>query len=393
MIHIGVPKVTYEADSAILSTEIIIDGKSDIIWFKVDKSYGEYLCYERSDAYVLAILNYAMRYGHDIECETPLSEDIYYNLDKYLIDALMSYNKDFYRPTIRAEVASEPLPCANAIGTGISCGVDSLHALANQTNLKFKMHNITHLTFNNVGSHGVGEKAAKLFAKRCEIPKKFAEEYGFEIVISDSNLMDVVEQYHYKTHTYSSMFPIYCLQKLYSVYYYASSGYRYHEFRLDDGISRSCGSYEMLSLPLFSTHNLRIYSEGEGMTRMDKLRTVVKYEPSYKYLNVCLLDDNNCGKCEKCVRTLLGIDALGELDKYRDVFNIEYYQKNKKWYIQQLVNQKSLKKHDYIELSNYFIKEITFIMHVRALPYKMLGWFPSLRGGGIHRFIKKRRSQ
>lgn len=389
MIHIGRPNVIYEGNSAILYTDVIIDGKSDAIWFKVDKKYGEYLCYERSDAYVIAMLNYAMRNGHDIECDVPISEDLYYNIDKYLIDAIVYYNKGFYRPLIRAEVASEPLPSANAVGTGISCGVDSLHALANQTNLKFKKHNITHLSFNNVGSHGEGAKAAELFARRCIIPNNFAKEYGFEIIISDSNLMDVVKQNHYKTHTYSSMFPIFCLQKLYSVYYYASSGYRYHEFRLDDGSSRSCGSYEMLSLPLFSTHNLRIYSEGEGMTRMDKLKTVVKYEPSYKYLNVCLREENNCSKCEKCVRTLLGIDALGELEKYNDVFDIKYYRKHKKWYIQQLVKQKSLKKHDYIELSAYFKDEITFIMHCRALPYKMLGWFPFLRGSNIHKIIKK----
>lgn len=389
MIHIGSPKVVYEDNNAILYTDVIIDGKSDTIWFKVDKIYGEYLCFERSDAYVIAMLNFAMRNGHDIECEVPISEDIYYNIDKYLIDALVKYNKCFYRPIIRAQVASEPLPCANAVGTGISCGVDSLHSLANQTNLKFKKHNITHLTFNNVGSHGEGKKASDLFAKRCEKPIAFAKEYGFEIIISDSNLMDVVEQSHYKTHTYSSMFPIYCLQKLYSVYYYASSGYKYHEFRLDDGNSRSCGSYEMLSLPLFSTHNLRIYSEGEGLSRMDKLKKVVKYTPSYKYLNVCLASEYNCGKCEKCIRTLLGIDALGELDRYKDVFDIEYYRKHKKWYIQQLVIQRSLGKHDYIELASFFKDEITFVMHCRALPYKMLGWFPFLRGSNIHKIIKK----
>ncbi|MBR4996148.1 MAG: hypothetical protein IKY82_08830 [Alistipes sp.] len=389
MIHIGQPKVTIEGEYAILSNEIDIDGLRKTVWFKVSKCYGEYLCYERSDAYVIAVLNYAMRNGHDIECDTPISEDLYYNVDKYLIDALVAYNIDFHRPLIKADIASETLPCANAVGTGISCGVDSLHALACQTNLKFKRHNITHLTFNNVGSHGVGEKAASLFASRCEQPKKFAEEYNFNIVISDSNLMDVIEQNHYKTHTYSSMFPIFCLQKLYSVYFYASSGYNYHEFRLDDSPSRSCGSYEMLSLPLFSTRNLRIYSEGEGLTRMEKLKEVVKYKPSYKYLNVCLLTEDNCGKCEKCVRTLLGIDALGELDNYKEVFDIEYYRKNKSWYVQQLVNQKSLKKHDYIELASYFRGEITPFMHLRALPYKVLGWFPFLRNGMIHRIIKQ----
>lgn len=386
MIHIASPKVVYEENSAILYTDVIIDGKSDTIWFKVDKKYGEYLCYERSDAYVIAMLNYAMRNGHDIECEAPITEDLYYNIDNYLVDALVKHNKEFYRTIIQAEVASETLPSFGAVGTGISCGVDSLHAVANQTNLIFKNHNITHLTFNNVGSHGEGKRASDLFAKRCERPIRFAKEYGFEIIVSDSNLMDIIKQVHFESHTYSSLFPVYCLQKLYSIYYYASAGFGYHEFRLDE---RDCGAYELLSLPLFSTNRLRIYSEGEGLSRMDKLKDIVRYKPSYKYLNVCLSSEDNCGKCEKCVRTLLGIDALGELERYKDVFDIEYYRKHKKWYIQQLVIQKSLGKHDYIELSTYFKNDITLIMLGKALPYKILHWFPFLRDSHIHKIVKK----
>lgn len=159
-------------------------------------------------------------------------------------------------------------------------------------------HNITHLTFNNVGSHGEGEHAEKLYQARLERPRAFAKEYGFEFVASDSNLQNVVLQNHFKSHTYSSMFAVYCLQKLYSVYYYASAGYKYSEFTLIDKPAICCGSYEMLSLPLFSTHNLRVYSEGENMSRLTKLRSIVKYAPSYKYLNVCLKDGDNCGKCE-----------------------------------------------------------------------------------------------
>ena len=369
MIKIGRPQVKSDALTATLFTNITIDDNCQEVWFKVDKKYEEYLCYERGDAYVIAVLNYAMRNHHDIESEAPLSEDLYYNIDKYLVDAIAQYNKDFYRPQIKAEVASEPLPCAGAVATGISCGVDSLHALANQTALKFKKHNITHLTFNNVGSHGEGKYAENLYKLRLERPRSFAKDYGFEFVASDSNLQNVVEQNHYKTHTYSSMFAVYCLQKLYSVYYYASAGYKYDEFTLEDISTICCGSYEMLSLPLLSTHNLRVYSEGEGMSRMTKLSAVVKYSPSYKYLNVCLSDGDNCGKCEKCVRTLLGIDALGALDNYKEVFDIDYYRNHKKWYLQQLLIQMAHGKHDYFEMYPYFKKDITLGMRIKIISY------------------------
>lgn len=376
MIKIEAPQLISNENEARLETYISIDDIRKKIWFSVDKEYEQYLCHERSDAYVIAVLNFAMRNGHDISCEAPLTEELYYNLDKYLIDAIKEYNPDFYRPIITAPISSDLLPCAGGVGTGISCGVDSLHALVSQTDLKFKRHNITHLTFNNVGSHGEGERAGELFRKRQELPRKFAKEYGFKLVMSDSNLMDVVEQNHFKSHTYSSMFPVFCLQKLYSVYYYASSGYRYHEFRLSDLSGSSCGSYEMLSLPLFSTRNLRIYSDGEGMTRMKKISKIVHYAPSYKYLNVCLSDGKNCGKCEKCVRTLLGIDALGKLDNYSDVFDIEYYRNNKSWYLTQLLIHRAQKKHDYFELYPYFKSEIKWWMHIKVLPYRIIAFVP-----------------
>ena len=389
MIRIEQPQLVSNENESRLETYVSIDGDKKKIWFSVDKEYEPYLCWERSDAYVIAVLNYAMRNGHDIECDAPLTEDLYYNIDKYLIDAIKQYNPNFYRPIITAPISSDVLPCAGAVGTGISCGVDSLHALASQTGLKFNKHNITHLTFNNVGSHGEGEKAQKLFKERLELPKIFANEFGYKLVISNSNLMDVVEQNHFKSHTYSSMFPVYCLQKLYSIYYYASGGYKYSEFSLTDIVSQCCGSYEMLSLPLLSTHNLRIYSEGEGMTRMTKLKKVVDYVPSYKYLNVCLKDGDNCGVCEKCVRTLLGIDALGKLDEYNQVFDTQYYKQNKEWYLLQMLKQMASKKHDYFELYPYFKKDINLIIRLKALPYVLRGMIPqSIKKSSFGKFLK-----
>ena len=107
------------------------------------------------------------------------------------------------------------------------------------------------------------------------------------------------------------------------------------------------------------------------MSRMTKLKSVVNYAPSYKYLNVCLKEGYNCGKCEKCVRTLLGIDALGMIDKYGEVFDIDYYRKHKKWYLQQMLIQMAHEKHDYFEMYPYFKDQITLAMRIKVLPYKI----------------------
>lgn len=360
MIEIGKPEVVHNGNKARLQAEFNIDGKIDTVWFEVDLQYGKYLCHERSDAFLIAVLNYAMREKHDIVLKSPVSEYLYYNIETYLIPGLVEYNKIFYRPNITADVATEKLDNAGAVGTGVSLGVDSLHSIASQTNSKYKGHNITHLTFNNVGSHGEGLRAQNLYSDRVKMVKQFAEEYNFELILSNSNLMDVIKQNHFKTHTYSSVFAVYCLQKLFSIFYYASAGHKYHEFTLADA-NNGPSSYELLSLPVFSTPNLRIYSEGENMSRMDKIRKIVQYEPSYKYLNVCTDAAVNCNKCEKCTRTLLALDALNVLDKYNDVFDIEYYRKNRQKYLSKLVYYKTLKNKDYIETFHILKHEISLL--------------------------------
>ena len=278
-----------------------------------------------------------MAHGHDITLKAPVTESLLFKIENYLISALIENNPKFYAINKIAETDSSQLPNAWAVGTGIPCGVDSLHVLSEHSISRYKSLNVTHLAFNNVGSHGCGERARELYESRLVKPEQFALEYGFEFVASDSNLVDVIDQSHFKTHTYSSMFSVLCLQKLYSVYFYASSGYKFSEFNLDDKPQSNCGSYDLLSLNVFSTPQTCIYSGGMGLSRMDKLKRVTEYEPSYKYLNVCLKEYGNCGKCEKCIRTLLGLDALGILDSYKEVFDIDDYLKHKKMVFTKIV--------------------------------------------------------
>ena len=241
--------------------------------------------------------------------------------------------------------------------------------LASDQQHVFPNYKITHLAFNNVGSHGEGKLAENLYNKRLSRPRHFAIENGYEFVPSNSNLMDIFQQNHFLSHTYSSLFAVYCLQKLYSCYYYASAGFKYSEFSLIDDPKRCCGSYELLSLPYFSTKQLRIYSGGEGKTRIEKLKEISFYSPSYKYLNVCLLEEINCGKCEKCIRTLLALDALGKLDLYKDVFDIEYYKIHKEWYLEQMLRWLHLGKHDYLEVYEILKKQVSFKVRLRSFNY------------------------
>jgi hypothetical protein len=80
-----------------------------------------------------------------------------------------------------------------------------------------------------------------------------------------------------------------------------------------------CGSHPLLD-PEYSSFDLRIRHSDVHLTRLDKLKIVSEWEPGFQNFRVCLAnvpDRLNCGKCEKCVRTMTGLVAIDALHKTR----------------------------------------------------------------------------
>lgn len=84
-----------------------IGDHGDQIFFEVEKKYGEYLCYERADAFVICFIPYAMIHNCNIESRIPITEDLLYNLRMYLIPTIVKYNPELFIPKLDAPVATE----------------------------------------------------------------------------------------------------------------------------------------------------------------------------------------------------------------------------------------------------------------------------------------------
>ena len=77
MLFIGEPYIAQNGDRSRLVCDIGINRRETrTVWFEVDREYEKYLCTERSDAYVIGLLSWAMRAGHDITCTVPVSEEL-----------------------------------------------------------------------------------------------------------------------------------------------------------------------------------------------------------------------------------------------------------------------------------------------------------------------------
>jgi hypothetical protein len=73
--------------------------------------------------------------------------------------------------------------------------------------------------------------------------------------------------------------------------------------------------------PLFSTGRLRVHLGQPDTTRLDKVRMLADWPPALDVVRSCTLhrippdESINCGRCEKCVRTMLELLAAGALHR------------------------------------------------------------------------------
>jgi len=133
-------------------------------------------------------------------------------------------------------------------------------------------------------------------------------------------------QNHQATHTFRTLCIPLALQKLFCLYYF-SSGYVFSDFKFEQDAT---ASYDLLTLPNLSNQNVRFELVGGEATRLEKIRYISAFDITKHELNVCIPEISNCCKCTKCRRTMLELYALGVLDEYREVFDVDAFYRNKK---------------------------------------------------------------
>ena len=372
--------------------EIELKNEIKRIWFEVDEEYGEYLTTDRCDAYLIGILSYAMRLGEDIACEIPVTDELLFQINEILMPSLVKHSINLHTIKIFCDTIA-PINEGKAVGTGLSCGVDSFWSVREHCNSLYSEFNITHLCINNVGAfnecyadYGI-EKVKK---ERYEIARNVANELGIKLIITDSNFADIIEQNHLLTSTYSCCFAIYMLQKLWKIYYLASNGIDYAQFSLKNNDIKPSEQSELFVLQCFSISSLRIYCDGGGKNRFEKTLDISDYEPAQKYLHVCTKKPFNCGICSKCRRTLLSLDAMNKLDNFKGVFDIDYYRKNRseyyKWLYIQHINEDIMNAPTYELLSKRHDYKVPLVFKAKK---RLLKKIPKNFKESIKRFLKR----
>lgn len=318
--------------------------KSKQMWFSVQEEYADWLTSDVYDAFLVACLYPAMYYDEPIIVEGNVSQKIYFNICHYIMNIVKVYREEMRSIDIKVSGFSNPEKRDHMVGTGFSAGVDSFTTFVDHfINENDSSTKISALFFFNVGSHGGGTaNARRVFEERYDLLKQFPKDFGLPFVKMDSNLFDFyIDKWEFDAGVFCRATGILVFQRVLSLYY-LSNDYSYMELfsgvvKMSTGCSLSALAENIIN-PMLSPAGLEIITDGAQYTRTEKTEKIASFPFVQKYLNVCVNhwqgyeSAKNCSHCPKCLRTLTALDALGLLDQYKNVFDLDIYKKHKKEY-------------------------------------------------------------
>jgi hypothetical protein len=299
------------------------------LWYELENRHAAHLATDRYDGFLVGLLLKAMSLGEDVEIDGAVSERLLFNLTHYYTSIVKEQLPGLRPARIRAarelqrEEAGDRRPAG--VGTGFSAGIDSFALLRDHFVEEHRPGwRVTHLLFNNVGSHGDRDfdAARRLFGQRYEAIRGYPQEIGLDFIRVDSNLSDVLRMNFQKTHTPRNFSVVLLLQRLFGRYYYAST-YRYRDCFVGEAYDMAFA--DPFAVHLLSTGTLDCISTGGQWSRVEKTARVAGVPGAARWLNVCTnveAGGRNCSTCTKCCRTLLTLEMLGELEPFGGAFDL-----------------------------------------------------------------------
>lgn len=352
------------------------------LWFSVSSCSKEYLCDELADAFLLGLLPIAVKYNQNITVEAAVSAKLLYNIRTAIEPMYQRIFKKNGKTIISVHEVQSIVFNGNGVVTGCSLGVDSLSAVySHLENDVVDGFRLTHLALFNSGQLGDYDLKAseQNFFRTVDEIKPFADSLHLPIIAINSNLNSLYKDsgiFVLQTVAIRTMAFALSVQKLIRYYIFGST-YPVDFIRFDKFDTEH---QEAALLPLITTENFIPILADPYKTRVDKTAYIMTKPLVHKFLKVCWAEQTafevwhntaflegktktNCGWCDKCLRTLLTLEVLnnGDLDDYKEQFELERYYQHREAYIRKVFAQRK---------QNVYYQEIVELILKKEYPIK-----------------------
>ncbi|HET6631264.1 MAG TPA: hypothetical protein VFG73_00970 [Rhodanobacteraceae bacterium] len=262
------------------------------LWYRVPP--GQPLS-PRADAFVAAAMLPAMRRGEPLEVEgADVSPMLLRGAERF--QAIFNrWDRRFKRVDIRART-SPAVALHDAVGSLFSGGIDGLYTLLRHRD------EIDQLVF--VRGIDMQIDNEELYQRVLQQNRQLASRLGKHLLPVASNIRGLLAPYglSWCDLTGAGLASIGLALGFPRLYIASSEPYE---------LLTAHGTHPLLD-PCWSTEALTIVHDGCEAARREKLRAIVELPGVLDSLRVCWQDDGyNCGRCEKCLRTMLALRLLG----------------------------------------------------------------------------------
>ena len=242
----------------------------------------------------------AMRLGEHLELDAPISGLLAGNL-QVIQHIYSSWIPGLKLVSVSAEF-SEPGQSGPATGLFFSGGVDSFHSLIRHDD------SISDLIL--VHGFDIPFTDDSSFLNCLRPAENVAQKFRKKLIVVRTNLRQLTDRFVGWGYLHGSAMASVglCLDGVLSRCIVASSSYTYRDLH-------PWGSHPLLD-PLWSTETLQFVHDGAECPRIEKLRLICRNRTALDTLRVCWEGGAgaNCGRCEKCLRTMVGLQCIGELN-------------------------------------------------------------------------------
>lgn len=297
------------------------DWGDEELWFEVPSHLREELS-DTGNPWLLCLLPLAMSAGEDLDIPLPIDAVLFRNTEE-LVRILRCWFPHLHPVSIRVRDIASRNPRPERQACFFTGGVDSFFTILHHDDSLAERTLPGERPLDDL-LYVVGLDVLlgyrEVFQQRIETLTKASTDLGRNFIVMATNLRET----RLETLDYSSLWhgtalgaAGLVLEKRFGTILISSS----QDYRNPV----PWGSHMCLD-PLFSTDATRFVHYGSGYSRYEKTERVARSSTILGQLLLCWQHGSrvNCGRCEKCFRTLLALDILGKLDQ-ATLFDLRHY--------------------------------------------------------------------
>lgn len=334
------PEIEYKDTSFRIKSAYTTTKKDGMLFYEAPLELANFLLPDSVDGFIIPALIIAMRNREDLIVYGRISEQLYWNVKDSLMQILHTVNPRLKMIKIKFEGEFHDYSQCSSnslVGTGLSCGIDSFHAVHQNfwrlgEDSKIKLNALLQI------NHSYEDSVECVWQRKLDRMRDASLEIGLPLIDIRSNTYANVPAKYIAVHTLLNCSAILAMGLNFIKYYYAS-GYRYTDLFVGEALD--IAHADPFVLQLMSTEFIHFLSTGSERSRANKTKDIATNTTVMKYLDVCPKHDvglKNCSKCYKCIRTMVTLDVLGRVDEYADIFDLDIYHRNKRIFFKDIRN-------------------------------------------------------